>query len=770
MSFSQQLLTLLTTSPGNLAYHLVMAFTLMGVLVLSINQWRANRSSEERRMVVGLALLLGGRMALFLLSTLSLTGWSNLQNALPPLDRAVTAFSLGVILWLWAFPHPNKVADLVSSLGGIALFIATLLSWVIWVGSQPSAGFNAFWISRGWEWLSLWLVVAGSGLLVTRKPADWGMGVSMLGIAGVGHIIQLLAPDLSADFAAPVRLTQLAAYPLLFTLPQRFWPPLLAQADEFSSHHPASSRKRYDTEPDTLMAFLSLWSEHEPKGLCQAITRSVAHIMLADICLLLSSPNERGEMIFDCAYDLIRETYLPGGSLSVERLPVLSEAIRKQHPLRLPASSTTPDLLTLAHALEIDRSGHMLTVPIVSPHHPPLGTLVLLSPYSNRYWSVEDEEHLLRITQALGRIITSDESPPHQPSSDGQNLEELERLHAQLEKAHAEVQQLKSENHLLLNELAALREELIQEEDTADLQGKNHFAEKIARLEGELQDLQEKTQATIAELCSENERLQKLAKETGLVSLPLRPEHASAQHWISMINLVQELRQPMSSIVGYTDFLLSESVGILGNLQRKFLERVKASTERMNRMIEDLLQVVAMESGKPLLNLEKVDLSLAIDEAISKTSPQLREKNIILRMDIPESLPPVQGDREALNQILNHLLHNAEEVTPHQGEIAIAARPERYGNAHEYVLIQISDSGGGIPPEELPNVFDPDLNDKKSIQGVGNTPVGLAVTKKLVEAHGGRIWVDSRLGSGATFSVLLPTQPSPDINPKQAGE
>jgi signal transduction histidine kinase len=140
-------------------------------------------------------------------------------------------------------------------------------------------------------------------------------------------------------------------------------------------------------------------------------------------------------------------------------------------------------------------------------------------------------------------------------------------------------------------------------------------------------------------------------------------DHSTEQAEV-VASISQELRQPMSSIVGYTDLLLGESVGILGALQRKFVERIKASTERIGALIDDLIQVTTLESGLNDLKPEPVDLNVIIDNAMSYTSSQVREKNISMHLDLPKNVAPIYADREALQQILIHLLQNAGAYPP----------------------------------------------------------------------------------------------------------
>ena len=233
--------------------------------------------------------------------------------------------------------------------------------------------------------------------------------------------------------------------------------------------------------------------------------------------------------------------------------------------------------------------------------------------------------------------------------------------------------------------------------------------------------------------------------------------------------IAQELRQPLSSIVVYTDLLLGESMGILGATQRKFVERIKASVERMEGLADDLVQMVMDNQGRALTP-ENVDLNDVIDIAVAQAMAKLRKRNIILRLDVPDQLPPLQADRDALQQILVHLLQNAGDTSPQESEIALSAQVEIKENEPVFVLIQVTDSGGGIPAEDLPRVFSRLYRaDNTLIQGVGETGVGLSVVKSLVEAHGGRIWVDSVMGKGATFSVLLPASMD-QLVPQDAGD
>jgi signal transduction histidine kinase len=127
-----------------------------------------------------------------------------------------------------------------------------------------------------------------------------------------------------------------------------------------------------------------------------------------------------------------------------------------------------------------------------------------------------------------------------------------------------------------------------------------------------------------------------------------------------------------------------------------------------------------------------------------------------MHLDLPKSMAPIHADREALQQILIHLLQNAGAASPVEGTVHLRVQT-RNEDGGDYVLLQVSDSGGGITAEDLPRVFTRLYRaDNVLIQGIGDTGVGLSIAKTLTEAQKGRIWVDSDLGKGSTFSVLLP--------------
>ena len=219
-SFFQQIYTLLTTNPGNLAYHLILIFALFGGLQITYSRWQSNKEESNRRLLLGFALLLAVRVLLFLVSGLSWQGLVNASLVLAPLDRAVDVVSVALIIWLWAFPEPKRLGDsgvLISS-GVFAVF--GLFSIILTISRGNT--FGGTWLDAIWAGLAAILLIGGIAYLVLRKPDNWNAGLTMLVVLFLGHIFHLLNLNSGNEFSGSIRLGQIIAYPLLFTLAQRF--------------------------------------------------------------------------------------------------------------------------------------------------------------------------------------------------------------------------------------------------------------------------------------------------------------------------------------------------------------------------------------------------------------------------------------------------------------------------------------------------------------------------------------------------------------------
>ena len=771
MGLFTQAFSLLADPPGNLIYHLVLVFSISGALQAAFIHWRISAFPQARRTVIGLTILMVPQVLLFAISGLGWQGIINLTVFLPPLDRAMTLISLIWIIWLWTFPEPSRAADAATTL--LTLFVATSLAFSLaaWGEKSLDSLYNETPQEFIWQIASLVFITAGIFLLFVRRPNGWGNGVAVLILGFLGHSLQIIFGSTGGNYPGYVRVAYLAMYPFLMTLPQRFQMPAAGRPTTIKQDAPVEERRHYSTDPKTFHSLLALAAETDSEKVSEAITRGVAQTLLADLCFLIYLNNDNNQLVISSGYDLIREENLEGSTMSKSSTPMLSNAIQRGRPLRLPASSTSADIQGLGELLGLSNPGHMMSVPITTPEKKILGSILVLSPYSERAWRAEDQAFLGNISTALVPIlnrsqhITAIEKKQQEAETVLKNarnqLDDLEmqnkELQKQLENAKKRADKDPEQEQKIASLLVVQQESQRQIEE---LQKENENLRTANQAKGTAADKDgEFIEAELRAALAQAARLQNDLAGANMKLLQIEKGQAgkySTEQAEVIASIAQDLRQPMSSVVGYTDLLLGESVGILGSLQRKFVERIKASTERIGTLVDDMIQVTNLETGLTELKPEPADVNAIVDNAMSYTSSQIREKNITLHLDLPKQIQSIYADREALQQILIHLLQNAGSVSPIEGTITLKVQT-RTEDDREYVMLQVTDTGGGVSSEDIPRVFTRLYRaDNVLIQGVGDTGVGLSIAKTLTEAQNGRIWVESEEGVGSTFSVLLP--------------
>ncbi len=216
-------------------------------------------------------------------------------------------------------------------------------------------------------------------------------------------------------------------------------------------------------------------------------------------------------------------------------------------------------------------------------------------------------------------------------------------------------------------------------------------------------------------------------------------------------NVSHELRTPLTSVRGFVETLLD---GALEEPEtaRKFLEIINKETERLTKLLDELLSLSRYEDKSNEINMENIDIGDLIKRTVSIISPRALEKNLVITTDLPGDLPPVQGDPDMLRQVLINLIDNAINYTMPGGTICVAA-----GIEQGELKVDIKDTGVGISPEHIARLFVRFYRvDKARSRELGGTGLGLSIVKHIVEAHNGRVQVESKEGKGSTFSFVLP--------------
>jgi signal transduction histidine kinase len=217
-------------------------------------------------------------------------------------------------------------------------------------------------------------------------------------------------------------------------------------------------------------------------------------------------------------------------------------------------------------------------------------------------------------------------------------------------------------------------------------------------------------------------------------------------------NITHELRTPLTSIEGYTGLLLSGKIGELHEKHRKCLEVVAEDSDRLRTLIDNALDLMAVDAGRLDLDMSGVSIPMIVDQIISSLKIELENKGISLFRRMSPNLELVRGDSGKLFQLFSNLLVNAMKFTPDGGSIEISSK-----SSNGFATVEITDTGIGISSEDLPYVFDrfyqADSSRSNRFRGMG---LGLAICREIAEAHGGEIEADSQVGKGSVFRVTLP--------------
>lgn len=767
----QDAATLLTVPPGSLVYHLILITVLALIFGLAEAERSRRATPRARRWVLAGASLLTLRIALLIVAGLAWLGILDGAILLPPLNQFTSVTAVLVLGWLMLFTRPKGWNDAGLAIGlslallGLATTVAAILL------SSTAAPFNQTWPDMLWTVggaiVSLMLTI----LLVVRRPAEWGIGFGglLLLTAGFGlHAWSLLWQSPSGSLAGFVRIAELGAYPLFALAATRALAlERLPESEAGETPARAAVATRSGPSADVIENGFALAAAESTNEFASLIVRAVSHAMRAEYCLLLTPPDASGQFSIAFAYDLISEQYLPGTALDDQRAPVISAALTQRRTLTLQGRSRSPDMQTLQFALNLDVGGPALMVPMVAGDQIQ-GGLLVLSPYARHDWTAADREALETIAGHLARRLSQIRLS---------KLADSEAIGEALAGANRKIEALSEENERLAAGLGPTDRSVIhaQPEELGDLLALNEEARETilileaeierlkraqsVRLSGtaeEVENLTNQLQVVLQQLAEARARLAALEAQSadGALRVPL------ASQIEAIAAIAQEMHQPLASMADDAEVLIGESLGGLGPMQRKFVDRIRGSLARLKILFSDLDQASAVEPGALRLASVPVDVLECIKQALLQTGPLLRAGGITVRLELPDDLPMALGDQDVIVQSLIHLITNATVVSPQGGEVVTGAKVQETAKAGEarFLALSFTDSGPGIPPEDLGRVFQRSrsADGLPPVRGVGDRGVGLVMVKALVEALGGRVWVESQVGVGSTYWVLLP--------------
>ncbi len=775
----REAIDLIASIPSDVGAHLasILALGILYGLARSANS-KSTFSSTEMWWSISEILIL---LQLLYFLTAGLVGITLLDGRvlLPVFNRFLSLAAL--TLWIHGFktlwPDATRgrwIGTLLTLalLGSLAAIF--LLSPPNWADRLNRSLYDA-----GWGLAGLALAGASAIMLGVRRPKGWKILAAGFGFLTFGFALHLGLGPAESSQAPFVRWGELLSLPLLVVgAVQTFRSEavITVPVENKPNGGPDPSEEELTFLPQVFLNLAAVMQAENPHDLARAAVEGIGRSMKAELTLLLTPPEASGYLSLATGFDLISERHIEGQALESAELPVITHALKNGHALILPDSSKAQDLVTLRKAIGLDRTGPVLVASLTNGEDV-LGGILLFSPYARQRWSQSSRRVLIRLASLVAEQLAAVQEPvsePHFPSP---------QLSSDLMHTRKLVERLIDEN-------AKLTEQLINATDQAGhelaefLTNHQLAEETIVLLESEVERMRRAvrdepvppTQTEQVEQLSFElqQALQELAAARARMAMMEYNGDTSAKSTIQpddielIADLARDLRQPMSSVLGYAELLLDESVGLLNRKQREFLEHVRSSTERMAILLSNLVNLAAIKTGTLNLVPTSIDVLFPIEDAVNQVNPALGRKGINLRVNLGKALPRILGDPDATYQILIHLLNNAIGAANEGGEIQIGARiasEEQSG----FLSLWVNDNGPGIPPDAIPKVFDAHYPTLGNIPGIGDDGVGLSIVRSLTEAMGGRIWVENAPEGGAKFTLLLPLAEQPVGDSATAG-
>jgi two-component system NtrC family sensor kinase len=213
-----------------------------------------------------------------------------------------------------------------------------------------------------------------------------------------------------------------------------------------------------------------------------------------------------------------------------------------------------------------------------------------------------------------------------------------------------------------------------------------------------------------------------------------------------------DLRSPLTSVIGYTELI--DRAGSLNDPQREFLRRIQESVQHITSLINDLLELGSVEAGLDTRR-EFVQLDSVLHYTLEMLQGQIKAKHIKVQTEIAPGLPALRANPVRLRQVFDNIVGNAIKYSQDQGEVTVSMREEG-----KQIIIRVTDNGPGIPARDQAYIFDKFYR-ASNVSSKAGSGLGLAIVKSIVEAHQGRVWVESTVGKGSSFFVVLPVAAEP---------
>ncbi len=783
------LTALFQTSLGRLMYYLLALICLEAGWGMCYAEWRGRGKREYFNILLAFSALLISR-ALAVVTDLMGAGAGN--GLLGASQMLLDMAALVLLCWAFQFTLGDALPlrlYLSINLSGIGLlYLLHTVSAGLWRGAVPLAP----WQERVWLLWQCVLCLLAAVLILRRRHAE----TVLQGLAFVLLALGRLGPAL-LPIAGLRPLSDLIAFPLLtIALYQNITGELSSMAQEFQAiSEPASRQMRqlmFSLEAARLAA-----SQLELRALLPRLTETVALALGADHCALFvveeaeeplgwdaaPTPDEAIFLRLGSIYDPLQPAPPPARAFPVAEAPLFARILETRQLTHLTPADHATALLAWGPALRKTHVGDLLAQPLIM-HRNVMGVLIV-SHQPDKATFDDVDERLCEgmagpIAAALSnaRMVRSLKSQARQLA----NLLEVQQIEnsktrAMLESIADGVIVCDAARQIMLTNQAASRllgvtRETLLEEDMAQLSRRlgrdlqpELAAEQLGFQSDPLGAEGRVLRGSIALVQAEDGRHIGSVIVFRDVTNELRAEQAKSEF---LATVSHELRTPLTSIKGYSELLAGGMAGDLPAPLKRFLRMIATNADKMAHQVDNILYVSEAEHGTIPLNRRPADIQELVQDAVKMAAPLFSERNITCETQVEPDLPSMEVDPARLRQVIDNLLQNAGKYTPAGGRVWVSARlyakdevltDETAGQEMDYLLITVRDTGVGVRPEDHQRIFERFYRSPNPLSvEAGGAGIGLTIVKSLVEAHGGRVWVDSIENEGSAFSVLLPAR------------
>lgn len=765
---------LLGTGPGAFVYHFLILLALEAVAGIAFTEYRRTRNPDQYRLLVAFSIL-------FLLRVPLLAGSLLGASITAPLLYALEVVSLALLGWAFLAPLIGRragrwflTANLLTVAAVLALFFPL---WQRMLSAAPFFEYIAFWQQPLWDLWATLLALTTAVVLLTRQRQTVHL------FPAVAFLLLTLGNGLIlADQLGLGRLVNLLGYPLLALAVYRAALQDLWAAREELERLSEGSLRQTQELLFTVEVSRALGETLDLNAVLQQVVEAVAHALHADqSAIFLSEDDETLQLA-------ARYTPLPARArpeesprVAVDAQPALAYAVQRRRQLLLKPETATPQLRSLYALLGSQKVGPLLIQPLIRQRRV-LGVLVVGNDHSGRSF----EEREARLCHSIAAQVSA--------------AIDNARLYRRLEEQARRLADALTRTEEAVGLREAILESIVEGVIVTDNKGHavllNDTAANILGARKEqllgrpLQRLLEPTAwgqpADMSRLMESPTPLQTLLELEGKrIHVSAAPVHVSSGERVGTVAVLRdvtgemqaeqakrefiatishELRTPLTAILGYAEALHSGMAGELTETQKRLVRTIHENARRMTAMANNLIALAEAERGRLELEYRETDLPLIIGETLQAFIPQMKARQLTWELEIEDGFPPIEADPERIRQVVANLLSNAVKFTPPGGHITIGTaivREKGITDPH-FCRLWVADTGIGIPVEEQHRIWERFYSAEEPLKTeAGGLGVGLAIVKSLVEAHHGRVWVDSAPGEGSTFTLLLPIRRPP---------